>query len=220
MSLNVVLLGPPGAGKGTLAAVLQTEHGVPHISTGDILRAEVKQESPLGVEAKSFMDRGKLVPDALVISIVRKRLSGTDTKKGFLLDGFPRNEEQALELDKSLKEIDRKLDVALYFKTSEKMILKRLTGRRICTQCGKIYNIPNYMPKKEGICDVCDSALMQREDDKAETVLKRLKVYENQTAALVTYYQRLGLLNEISGDTSVDDLRGVVKGIFKSLIRS
>lgn len=214
MGLAVILLGPPGAGKGTQAEILTRKYGIPHISTGDMLREEVKGGTELGKKAKSFMDRGELVPDSVVISMVKNRLSRPDAKKGFLLDGFPRTREQAVNLDATLKEISREIDVALYFTASKEVVLKRLTGRRVCKTCGKIYNIPNLMPRKEGVCDACSGVLYQREDDKESTVLNRLKVYEAQTAPVIEYYKGLGKLHEVSGDWDASRLTGMIGSIF------
>ena len=211
--LNVVLLGPPGAGKGTQAEILKKKYAVPHISTGDMLREAVKDGTAEGRKAKSYMDRGELVPDALVIEMVKVRLSRSDAKKGFLLDGFPRTKEQAENLDRMLRSIGKSIDAALYFKTSKEVILKRLCGRMVCRKCGKIYNIPNALPKKEGVCDLCQGGLYQREDDKPETVLKRLKVYEDQTAALIEYYRANGLLRELAGDMDAAQLTHVIDAL-------
>lgn len=190
MSYDIVLLGPPGAGKGSHATELKTTYDVPHISTGDMLREALKKQTPLGLEAKAFMDRGELVPDKVVIGLVEERLKQNDTRKGFLLDGFPRTLEQAKELDKALRQMKRALNLVLYFKTSAEVILKRVTGRRVCKACGKIYNIPNFPPKKDGVCDACGGEVIQRKDDAPETALHRLKVYEEQTADLVEYYRK------------------------------
>ncbi len=217
MRLNVILLGPPGAGKGTQAEILGKKYGVPHISTGDMLREAVKEKTPEGVEAGGYMARGELVPDHLVISMVRRRLEKPDAGKGFLLDGFPRTREQAENLDRMLKEIGRGLDVVLYFKTNPAIVLKRLAGRWLCRGCGKIYNVPNALPKKTGVCDLCSGVLYQREDDKEETILKRLKVYEQQTSSLIDYYKRTGILNEVSGDEESKTLSGVIDKIFGGL---
>jgi len=213
--LRVVLLGPPGAGKGTQAQVLSKDLVIPHISTGDMLREALKAASPLGLKAKVYMEKGALVPDELVIALVKERLSKSDAKKGFILDGFPRTPEQAKSLDESLKELKMPLDVVLYFKTSLAVIITRLSGRRVCGQCGKNYHQVNFKPKTEGICDVCGSKLVQRPDDKEETIEKRLKVYEDQTAPLIDYYKRKNILSEVSGDLDVQELNTELLKLFK-----
>ncbi len=213
--MRLVLLGPPGAGKGTQAQVLSKDLNIPHISTGDMLREALKAASPLGLEAKAYMEKGALVPDELVIALVKLRLSKSDAKKGFILDGFPRTPEQAKSLDESLKELKMPLDAVLYFKTSLAVIITRLSGRRVCGQCGKNYHQVNFRPKAEGVCDVCGSKLIQRPDDKEETIEKRLKVYEDQTAPLIDYYKRKNILSEISGDMDVQELNTELLKLFK-----
>ena len=213
--MRLVLLGPPGAGKGTQAQVLSKDLNIPHISTGDMLREALKAASPLGLEAKAYMEKGALVPDELVIALVRERLSKSDAKKGFILDGFPRTPEQAKSLDESLKELKMPLDVVLYFKTSLAVIIARLSGRRVCGQCGKNYHQVNFRPKVEGACDVCGGKLIQRPDDKEETIEKRLKVYEDQTAPLIDYYKRKNILSEVSGDLDVKELNAELLKLFK-----
>jgi len=208
------LLGPPGAGKGTQSVVLSKEYGLPHISTGDILRESIKAGLPLGLEAKSYMDKGDLVPDEVVTGIVAERLSKPDAKKGFILDGFPRTLNQAKELDKSLKDMSSVLDLVLYFETSEKVAIERLTGRRVCKSCGFNYHIKNIPPKVEGVCDKCGKGLFQRPDDKEETVRNRLKVYEAQTSPLIDYYSGRSMLRKVSGDLGVDKLNKVLSKLF------
>lgn len=217
--MNVILLGPPGAGKGTMAELLKKEYGFAHISTGDMLREEVKAQTPNGVKAKSFMDRGELVPDSLVISMVKERLEKPDARGGFMLDGFPRTREQAVSLDAVLREIGKSIDAVLYFKTTESLILRRLTGRWLCKACGTIYNVPKKMPKKQGVCDVDGGPLYQRDDDKAETVLHRLEVYNKQTAPVIDYYSKAGKLREVSGDEDPDPLMVVIGKIFNEISR-
>lgn len=214
--MRLVLLGPPGAGKGTQAQVLSKDLGIPHISTGDMLREALKAASPLGLKAKTYMETGTLVPDELVIALVKERLSKSDAKKGFILDGFPRTPEQAKSLDESLKELKMPLDAILYFKTSPAVIIRRLSGRRVCGQCGKNYHQVNFKPKTEGFCDACGSKLVQRPDDKEETIEKRLKVYEDQTAPLIDYYKKKNILSEISGDLDVRELNAELHKLFKN----
>ena len=213
--MRLVLLGPPGAGKGTQAQVLSKDLNIPHISTGDMLREALRSASSLGLKAKEYMDQGALVPDELVIELVRERLSKPDAKKGFILDGFPRTPEQAESLGKTLKSLNMPLDVTLYFKTSLAVIIRRLGGRRICGQCGKTYHMTNFRPKSQGICDACHGKLIQRPDDREEAIENRLQVYEKQTAPLIDYYKKINLLDEVSGDLEVDDLNTALESIFK-----
>jgi adenylate kinase len=212
--VNIVLLGPPGAGKGTQAKVLSKEFRALHISTGDMLREAVKNRTPVGKAAKSYMVRGELVPDKIVIDIVAERISQEDGKDGFLLDGFPRNEKQAGELDEALSKAGKKLDMVLYFKTSPEISIKRLSGRRVCTACGANFHIKNMPPKNENSCDHCGEKLVQREDDKAETVKRRLVIYEKETKSLISYYKEKGLLREVSGDLGVNELFKEIKKLF------
>ena len=213
--MRIVLLGPPGAGKGTQAQVLSKDLGLPHISTGDMLRESIRTSSPLGLKAKQFMDSGQLVPDELVIALVEERLSQSDAKKGFLLDGFPRTPEQARSLDASLDKIGMPLQLVLYFKTSLPVITRRLSGRRICSKCGKTYHMTNFKPKTEGVCDVCQGALVQRPDDREDAIANRLRVYEAQTAPLIDYYAKKKILSEVSGDLEVDPLNRVLEDLFQ-----
>ena len=213
--MRLVLLGPPGAGKGTQAQVLCKDLGIPHISTGDMLREALKAETPLGLKAKAFMEKGALVPDAVVIDLVRERLSKTDAQKGFILDGFPRTVEQAKSLDEGLAELLMPLDKVLYFKTTFAVIVARLSGRRVCGQCGKNYHIVNFKPKREGVCDVCGSGLVQRPDDNESTIEKRLKVYEDQTEPLIGYYRQKKILTEVSGDLDVNPLNRHLMKLFE-----
>ena len=212
--MRLVLLGPPGAGKGTQSVVLSREYKIPHISTGDILRESVKAGLPLGLKAKAFMDKGALVPDEIVTGIVAERLKEPDTRKGFILDGFPRTVNQALALDAALKKIGSGIDMAIYFETSSRVAIERLSGRRVCRSCGFNYHVKNIPPKKEGVCDKCGGELFQRPDDKEETVLNRLKVYEAETKPLIEYYTKKGILKKVSGDLGVEDLFKVLSKVF------
>lgn len=214
--MRLVFLGPPGAGKGTQAQVVSERFGIPHISTGDILREAVQNNSPVGRQAKGYMDKGELVPDDIVIKIVVERLSKADVKKGFILDGFPRTKNQAVSLEGELKKIGLLIDDVIYFDTSEKTSIARLSGRRVCRSCGKNYHIVNMPPKKENVCDVCGGELYQRDDDKIETVKNRLKVYKKQTADLIDYYRSRGTLKEISGELNVEEAFNKLKGLFTS----
>jgi adenylate kinase len=212
--VKLILLGPPGAGKGTQSVVLSKTYKIPHISTGDILRESVKSGQALGLKAKSYMDKGELVPDEVVVGIVADRLKNDDTKKGYILDGFPRTVKQAEELDKALKTIRSSIDMVLYFETSAKTAIERLTGRRVCKACGFNYHVKNIPPKKAGICDKCGGELYQRPDDTEATVLNRLKVYEAQTAPLISYYAKSGILDKVSGDLGVNELNKVLSDLF------
>lgn len=213
--MKLVLLGPPGAGKGTQAGVLCKEYNLLHMSTGDLLREAVKNNTDQGIKAKSYMDRGDLVPDEIVAAMITDKLKTVDTSAGFMLDGFPRTKKQAEILDDALTALDLTLDMVVYFETSEETILKRLTGRRICRACGAIYHVTNIPSKKEGICDSCQGELYQRSDDKEETIKNRIDVYNSQTKELIDYYQQKNLLQKASGDMNVDELFSVLKGIFK-----
>ena len=212
--MNIVLLGPPGAGKGTQAKVLSKEFNASHISTGDMLRDAVKKGTPVGKLAKSYMDTGELVPDNIVIGIVTERISQEDMKRGFLLDGFPRNEKQARELGEALDKTGKKVDIVLYFKTSPEISVKRLSGRRVCTGCGANFHVKNMPPKNENACDYCKGRLIQRDDDKAETVKRRLVIYEKETASLIDYYKKKSTLREVSGDLNVEELFEEIKRLF------
>jgi adenylate kinase len=210
----LVLLGPPGAGKGTQSVVLSKRYNIPHISTGDILRESVKSGQPLGLKAKSFMDKGELVPDEIVTGIVVERLKKDDTRKGYILDGFPRTLKQAQELDQSLNKASSSIDMVIYFATLPAVAIERLSGRRVCKSCGFNYHVKNIPPKKEGICDKCGGGLFQRPDDTEDTVRNRLKVYEDQTKPLIDFYAKKGSLKRVSGDLGVDELFKVLSKIF------
>jgi len=213
--VRLVLLGPPGAGKGTQAKVLSNKLHIPHISTGDIFR-EVKQSgSELGNKLSDYMNQGALVPDEIVNQIVAERLQREDVRDaGFILDGYPRTSQQAEVLDKVLDNIALHIDSVIFMKTSKETIIARLTGRRVCKGCGSIFHIKNIPPKEEGVCDYCGSQLYQRDDDKEETVLKRLQVYEEQTKELVDYYSQKDVLKTVSGDLEVRQLYDVLYQLF------
>jgi adenylate kinase len=204
--MRIVLLGAPGAGKGTQAKKLVEKYGTPQVSTGDLLRAAVASGSPLGKEAKSFMDKGELVPDRVVLGMVEERLKQDDCKKGYILDGFPRNTSQAEALDKMLAALNMSLDAALSVDVPFEDLMKRLTGRRTCKACGQMYNIYSSASKKEGVCDKCGGALFQRDDDKEETIKKRLEVYTASTAPLIDYYNKKGIVKSVAGTGSIDDI--------------
>ena len=208
-------MGPPGAGKGTQAQVLSKDFGTPHVSTGDMLREAMKMGTPLGTKAREYVEKGLLVPDDLVIAMVSERLLKKDAEKGFILDGFPRTPEQAKSLDRNLSEHKIPLNLVLYFKTGLEVIIRRLSGRRVCGQCGKNFHMTNFKPKVEGICDACGGKLVQRPDDKEETIEKRLKVYESQTEPLIDYYKRQGKLVQVSGDLDVHELNVELEALFR-----
>lgn len=204
--MRLVFLGAPGAGKGTQAKRLVEKYGIPQISTGDLLRAAVAAGTSLGKEAKAYMDRGELVPDKVVLGMVKERLSQNDCKKGFILDGFPRNVAQAEALDKMLSEMNMPLDLALNLDVPFDDLMKRLTGRRTCKSCGQMYNVYYSPSKVEGKCDKCGGELFQRDDDKEETIRKRLEVYRAQTEPLIDYYSKKGILKSVSGTGSIDEI--------------
>jgi adenylate kinase len=196
---NLVLLGPPGAGKGTQAGRIAAEYGIPHISTGDILRAALKNQTPLGLEAKKYMDAGELVPDSVVIGIVKDRLQEPDTAKGFLMDGFPRTIPQAEALDAALDDLDRAITKTIVLLVEEDLLIKRLTGRRICRSCQTPFHVLFTPPLVEGVCDKCGGELYQRDDDTEATVRNRLEVYSKQTEPLIDYYDRAGVVFRVDG---------------------
>jgi len=204
--MRLVLLGAPGAGKGTQAKMLIEKYRIPQISTGDILRKAVADGTPLGKEAKVIMDKGELVPDKIVLGLVDERVKQDDCKKGFILDGFPRNTVQAEALDKLLNDIKMPLDSALSVDVPKEDLMKRLTGRRTCKSCQQMYNIYFTPPKKEGACDKCGGELFQRGDDKEETIKKRLDVYDAQTAPLIDYYKKKGILKSVVGTGSIQEI--------------
>jgi adenylate kinase len=214
--MNLILLGPPGVGKGTQAKLLIDKFGIPQISTGDILRAAVKELTPMGVKAKGFMDSGALVPDAVVIGIVEERLAQDDCQKGFILDGFPRTVAQADALSQVLSGLRRSIDHVISLSVDKDELLKRLTGRRACAKCGAVYHVDFAPSKVAGTCDACSGELFQREDDKEATILHRLKVYQEQTAPLIAYYQACGLLRSVNGLGTVDGVQGEILSLIQA----
>lgn len=204
--MRLVLVGPPGAGKGTQAEFIAAHLAVPKISTGDIFRANVSQGTPLGVEAKRYMDAGKLVPDEVTINMVRGRLAEADTAEGFLLDGFPRTTPQAAALDKLLADLGTALDLVMELVVDDDEVIRRLSGRRTCRGCGKIWHVEFDAPSREGICDRCGSELFQRDDDRAETISERLREYGEKTAPLIDYYGAQGKLVGIDATGPVEDV--------------
>jgi len=214
----VVLLGPPGAGKGTQAKLLQEEFAACQISTGDILRQAVAQQTPLGQEAAQYINRGALVPDDVIVNLVAERLKQKDCEKGFILDGFPRTIAQAESLDAILKRMNLSLNGVLSVQVPEQVIIERLAGRRTCKSCGALSHVVFNPPKKAGVCDRCGGELFQRDDDREETIAHRLKVYESQTAPLADYYRERGLLRAIDGVGAIDQIRTRVNEALGGLV--
>ena len=212
--MKIVMLGAPGAGKGTQAKMISEKYNVPHISTGDIFRANIKENTPLGQKAKEYMDKGLLVPDELVVDLVVDRLAQDDAKNGYVLDGFPRTIPQAEALTEALVKIGEKLDYAIDVEVPDDNIINRMSGRRACVACGVTYHIKFNPTKKEGICDACGGELILRDDDKPETVKQRLTVYHDQTQPLIDYYTKEGILKEVDGTL---DLQAVFAEIVKIL---
>lgn len=205
--MNLILLGPPGAGKGTQAKILIRKFGIPQISTGDILRGAVKEQTPMGIKAKGYMDAGALVPDDVVVGIVEERLAKPDCHDGFILDGFPRTVAQADALKKTLAGLNKKIEHVISIVVDKEELIGRITGRRTCRLCGKGYNLEFDPPKQNGKCDECGGELYQRDDDSEMTMRNRLDVYELQTAPLIDYYAHESLLRTVSGTGSIDDIQ-------------
>ncbi|QUI21498.1 adenylate kinase [Vallitalea pronyensis] len=202
--MKLIMLGAPGAGKGTQAKRIAEKYDIPHISTGDIFRANIKKETQLGLKAKEYMDKGLLVPDELVVDIVADRLLEDDCKKGFILDGFPRTIPQAESLDEALAKMDTKMDYAINIDVPDENIVRRMSGRRACVKCGATYHLKYSAPKKENVCDTCEGELIIRDDDQPETVQKRLSVYHKQTRPLIDYYQGKNILITVDGTVDID----------------
>lgn len=209
--MRLILLGPPGAGKGTQASSIVAEYGITHISTGNIFRHNIKNETELGKKVKSYLDKGQLVPDELTIDLVWDRLSKDDCKKGFLLDGFPRTINQAEALQKGLEERGLKLDKVINIDVDKNILVKRLSGRRVCKNCGETYHIDNKPTLKDGVCDKCSGEVIQRADDNEKTVLDRIEVYEKQTFPLIDFYKNLGLILTVDGTLSIEDVFSQIK---------
>ena len=204
--MKIIMLGAPGAGKGTQAKKIAEKYQIPHISTGDIFRANIKNGTELGNKAKTYMEQGLLVPDELVCDLVVDRVKQDDCANGYVLDGFPRTIPQAESLDGALKAMGQKVDYAVNVEVPDENIIRRMGGRRACLACGATYHVENIPPKKEGICDVCGAELVLRDDDKPETVKKRLDVYHEQTQPLIDYYTKAGVLVEVDGTLAMDDV--------------
>ncbi|MBV9422034.1 MAG: adenylate kinase [Solirubrobacterales bacterium] len=215
--LNLILLGPPGAGKGTQAERLQDDFQVPFISTGDMLRANVKGATELGREARNYMDAGELVPDDLIVAMVAERLQEDDAEDGFILDGFPRTIEQAHALDRQLSELSRRVTAVLLIDVPDSDLVRRLSGRRVCVKAGHNYHIEFDPPKHEGVCDQDGSKLIQRDDDKPEVIRNRLRVYHDQTEPLVDYYDEQGVLRKIDGTRDATDVHDHIRAVIATL---
>ena len=204
--MKIIMLGAPGAGKGTQAKMIAEKFNIPHISTGDIFRANIKNGTELGKKAKEFMDKGQLVPDELTVEILLDRVAADDCKNGYVLDGFPRTIPQADVLDKELTKLGDKVDFAINVDVPDENIVRRMSGRRACLKCGATYHIEHIPPKKEGICDTCGSELVQRDDDKPETVQNRLSVYHEQTQPLIDYYNKKNILKSVDGTKDMQEV--------------
>ena len=214
--MKIILMGPPGAGKGTQAEKLDEVYQIPHISTGDMFRKAQKDGTELGLKAKSYMEQGQLVPDEVTVGIVKERLAEDDCKDGFLLDGFPRTVQQADALDGILKELGMTLDRVVNIEVDKAFLVDRLTGRRVCRACGATFHVTNKAPKVEGVCDKCGGELYQRNDDKIETVSNRLDVYAAQTAPLIEYYQSKGIMSSIDGSQSMEKVLADIRSALGS----
>ena len=210
------MLGAPGAGKGTQAKMIAEKYGVPHVSTGDIFRANIKQGTELGVEAKKYIDKGLLVPDELTVKILLDRVAQPDCANGYVLDGFPRTIPQAEVLDEALGKLGEAVDYAINVDVPDENIVKRMSGRRACVTCGATYHIEHVPPKKEGICDKCEAELILRDDDKPETVLNRLKVYHDQTQPLIDFYGAKGVLKTVDGTVDMQDVFNAIVAILEA----
>jgi adenylate kinase len=216
MPVKIILLGPPGAGKGTQAKSISSKYSVPHISTGDIFRKHISKLTPLGIEAKMFIDKGQLVPDDLTIDLVKHRLEEDDCSGGFLLDGFPRTVKQAEALDIFLSEAGKKIDKALLIEVPKGFIIDRMTGRRVCLTCGASYHIKYNPPRIAERCDICGSDIIQRKDDEVDTVSERLDVYDRQTQPLIKYYKDKNVLAAVDGTKPINDVFKSISGILGS----
>ena len=211
--MKIIMLGAPGAGKGTQAKMIAEKYQIPHVSTGDIFRANIKGQTPLGMEAKKYMDEGKLVPDELTVKILLDRVAADDCKNGYVLDGFPRTIPQAEVLTEALDKMGDKIDYAIDVAVPDENIVNRMSGRRACVNCGATYHIVHIPPKVENICDKCGSELILRDDDKPETVLNRLKIYHEQTQPLIDYYTGKGVLKTVDGTKDMNDVFADIVGI-------
>lgn len=215
--MKLIMLGPPGAGKGTQAQKICNDYNTVQISTGDILRAEVSNGTDLGKKAKSYMDKGDLVPDEVILGMMDKKLFGQDAPEGYILDGFPRTVPQAKGLDELFDEHDEELDAIILMEVDREVIIERLTARRTCKNCKKVYNLLFMPPEEEGVCDECGGELIQRDDDKEETVKNRLKVYEEETAPLVDYYSGTGKLKKVDSHGTPEEVYANIKEVLENL---
>lgn len=211
--MKIIMLGAPGAGKGTQAKMIAEKYDLPHVSTGDIFRSNIKNGTELGMEAKKYMDQGLLVPDELTVKILLDRVAKDDCKNGYVLDGFPRNIPQAEVLDRALTELGDKIDYAIDVEVPDENIVKRMGGRRACLNCGATYHIEHIPPKQEGICDTCGKELVLRDDDKPETVKNRLDVYHKQTQPLIDFYNEKGVLKTVDGTADMKDVFAAIVNI-------
>ena len=213
--MKIIMLGAPGAGKGTQAKMIAEKYMIPHISTGDIFRANIKNGTELGMEAKKYMDQGQLVPDELTVKILLDRVAKDDCANGYVLDGFPRTIPQAEVLDKALSELGDAIDFAIDVNVPDENIVRRMSGRRACLSCGATYHIEHIPPKTEGICDTCGKELVLRDDDKPETVLNRLKVYHDQTQPLIDFYTKKGVLESVDGTVDMKEVFAAIVAILE-----
>lgn len=211
MKLNILLLGAPGAGKGTQAQLIKEKYNIPHISTGDMFREAIRNKTPIGVLADSYISKGNLVPDDVTIALVKERLSKDDCANGYLLDGFPRTLVQAEALTQLTKDINRPIDLVIDIEVDENKLIDRISGRRMCKGCGASYHIKNLPPKIEGVCDACGGELYIRKDDNVDALKVRLEAYHSQTQPLINYYAQYGLIGEVNGDTSLEN-------VFKAIV--
>ena len=214
--MNLLIIGAPGAGKGTMSDLIKKEYGVVHVSTGDMLREAVRKETPVGLKAQGYMNRGELVPDEIIHEIIAERLSADDIQKGFLFDGYPRTRVQAEDLDAILNELGLKLDCVIDLAIDDEVLTKRITGRRICKTCGEIFNVYYNPPKVEGICDRCGKELSQRKDDNIESLTTRLAAYHAQTQPVIEYYR--DIVKEVNADQSIDCVFNDIKEVLGGLL--
>jgi len=216
--MRIIMMGPPGAGKGSQAKIIAKEYSIPHISTGDMFRSALKNETPMGLKAKEYMDKGELVPDSVVNGLVEERISQQDCEDGYVLDGYPRTINQAEALSGILDKKGQEIDVVLSIDTSDETVIRRLTGRRTCVNCGAIYHVDKNSQKEQGVCDLCQHEVVQREDDKEETVRNRLEVYKKQTEPLIDFYDKRELLVEVDGEQELSDVFDDIKEILEANI--